>query len=587
MFSTLLGTVIVLWLGALVFYIADRLLKPQDHGIAETVVLALGLIFFLGMHGTIGQPILLGAFGGEQAGLVSVSALLADPAAWWLTLILLLSALATSLAGLGRPPAGRAGRLAALGAAVMLLMSGDWSMLALSWVLADLCLILAWKRDDQPGENWPRAGLLSLAGAVLLGVGLTLWQQGGSPIPLDPSRATSAPPGDPAQAAPWLIAAAWLRLMPFPLQSWLPSAGSADQTHPLTRLLAWLVPLVGGVNVWLRLARWDLLALYGGWLTILVIIGGIGALTAACKAWAAPDPQRLVKAACQWGGTLILATASLPMSAEWLLAAGIHIAASLTALSLAWPCSYRFEMADFRSYWRVIPVALPVLSLAGLPLTLGFAVRAAFYVATFQAQNWLLLLLWMVAESSILGALLRLVLDLEIEPGVRAAIPSGQNEPAPATPNQSLAGWLRQTVWPFLRRVDWSLEILWAGGAVLSLILVLLGLFGGLLRVEQPLPGLGRLLSLPTLPVWAALLLPVVGAAVLYRRQTAILMWAEAWWPLIQRIVELDWAYRLVEKGLRQVNTWMWGINQVVQGAGYMAWAMLICLIVLLLIRTR
>ena len=40
-FSTPLGPILVLWLGAIVFYLLDQFLEPQDAGVAETVVLAL------------------------------------------------------------------------------------------------------------------------------------------------------------------------------------------------------------------------------------------------------------------------------------------------------------------------------------------------------------------------------------------------------------------------------------------------------------------------------------------------------------------------------------------------------------------
>ena len=39
-FSTILGPIVVLWIGALVFYALDRFLEPQDRGAAEAIVLA-------------------------------------------------------------------------------------------------------------------------------------------------------------------------------------------------------------------------------------------------------------------------------------------------------------------------------------------------------------------------------------------------------------------------------------------------------------------------------------------------------------------------------------------------------------------
>jgi hypothetical protein len=42
-FLTLLAPVLVLWIGACVFYVLDRLVPPQDAGVAEALVLCLAL----------------------------------------------------------------------------------------------------------------------------------------------------------------------------------------------------------------------------------------------------------------------------------------------------------------------------------------------------------------------------------------------------------------------------------------------------------------------------------------------------------------------------------------------------------------
>ena len=49
-FSTGLGPILVLWIGALVLYILDRFREPQDRGVAEVVVLCLALGFALSGH---------------------------------------------------------------------------------------------------------------------------------------------------------------------------------------------------------------------------------------------------------------------------------------------------------------------------------------------------------------------------------------------------------------------------------------------------------------------------------------------------------------------------------------------------------
>jgi len=88
-------------------------------------------------------------------------------------------------------------------------------------------------------------------------------------------------------------------------------------------------------------------------------------------------------------------------------------------------------------------------------------------------------------------------------------------------------------------------------------------------------------------PIWAALFLPIVGAIALYRSQDAILSSTEAWWPLIRRALRLDWLYRTVERALQYIGSLIWGATQVVEGAGYMAWVALACLVIVLLVLAR
>ena len=59
-FSTILGPILVLWIGALVFYALDRFLQPQDRGVAEAIVLALAVGFALGARSQVGVPVEFG-----------------------------------------------------------------------------------------------------------------------------------------------------------------------------------------------------------------------------------------------------------------------------------------------------------------------------------------------------------------------------------------------------------------------------------------------------------------------------------------------------------------------------------------------
>ncbi len=176
-----------------------------------------------------------------------------------------------------------------------------------------------------------------------------------------------------------------------------------------------------------------------------------------------------------------------------------------------------------------------------------------------------------------MGALLRILLDIECVEDAPNASPT--LSPGTATSSvESLAegpvlsaaqGWLRETGY--------------GAGTVLALGVAILGIAPAILSAS----GLGFWFSLPRVPIWAALLLPVVGAFALHHSQEAISAWAGEWWPLIGRVLDLEWAYRAVEGIMHLVGSVIWGGSRVVEGAGYMAWVALFCLVALLLVLAR
>jgi hypothetical protein len=151
-FSTPLAPILVLWIGAVVFYVLDRFLEPQDGGAAEAIVLILATVALWMARSQLGEALPFGQalvdagwWGGTPPSLVI------ERSTWILALILLVTAGAAALASLvapgtrhlvpgawGAPIAGRSGRVAALGAALLFLFGGDWATMALAWVLTDL-----------------------------------------------------------------------------------------------------------------------------------------------------------------------------------------------------------------------------------------------------------------------------------------------------------------------------------------------------------------------------------------------------------------------------------------------------------------
>lgn len=605
--STLLSPILVLWIGSLILYVIDRFSKLQDRGIAEIVVLAVSTGFLATAHSHIDRPLLLGNLTTKD-----VPPFLAiGNTSWFLAMLLLGCVLASLLLLLGQSPAGRAGRLATLGAALLFLFAGDWGTLALAWVLVDIGLLFTLGQGQKRTDSLIWSGILSLTGAVVLGTALLLWHQADGHIwvdsnvssPIDGIAASNMPP----HVAGLLILAAILRLIPFPLPMWqLANRTDNSESIPAAQMLAFIVPLLLATLLWTRLAQWSVLAQSGRWLSVLNIWAGIGLVITAFRAWSIDDPGSVISTALIYGGLYLLLAASLGLRAEWQMLVGTNLVLSLSVISISWQQCQYLDLHFPRSYWRAIPSGVGVLSLAGIPLLVGFPARVSLYWAIFQTHSWFSMLALMVAEALIIGALLRTILDVESTP--QHTLPdSDQDMPEKEEPlladKVGLLTFL-PTTWErwidrlgsFLRvivpntlvsvfgQIDWPRELVYCAASGIALGMLILGAKPGLLDIDGASQGLAYWFSMPRLPVWAALLLPIVGGMVLYRQQDITLNLVQDWWPLLQRLSIADWIYRIVEQGLGWVRALIWGTTQVIEGAGYMAWVLVVCLVLLLLV---
>jgi formate hydrogenlyase subunit 3/multisubunit Na+/H+ antiporter MnhD subunit len=609
-FSTTLGPILVLWIGALIFFALDRFLDPQDRGMAETVVLVLALVLTFNARSHIDVPVYFRALTeGEWPGIAPF--LIASQTTWLLSLLVLGGGLMASLASLGKSTVGRSGRLATLGAALLFFAAGDWATLAFAWLLVDVSLVSMLNVGCTRRKALEWTAMLSIIGAVLLSAALLLWQQDGASVWVDrgailPVEVPTAAQL-PAHAAGLLALAALLRVMPFPLPTWLAAAedARAPETRPIARMIVSAIPMLLGAYLWSRLAQWDVMDGVR-WTGVLPVWGGVTYLVGAIKAWGVEAPDSLVACMHDYAGATVLLGAGLRMLAPWQVLLGVSSLLGVTTLFVAWTQCQHLRIFDVRSYWRAAPMLLMLLSTAGLPLTVGFPARVAVYWALFAARDWLVLPLVMIGEALFLGALTRILLELEGVPdlGPQATLdPSADHEtgevsqPGATDQGDALAGrmlslhhkiglrlwtshierwWLQLR--RLARRADWQREIGYSAGALLAISIVFLGI--GPRRVSGVT--LGNWFRLPTLAVWAALLLPVVGAVTLYRSRDRILDMIGEWWPLIRRVLALNGMYRSIEVILRTVGELIWGTTLVIEGAGYMAWVVLACLLVLL-----
>ena len=574
-FSTLLGPILVLWLGALVFYVLDRFLEPQDAGVAETVVLVLATGLLVLGHARTGTGFPFGRALVDAGWPGSTPFLLLERTSWLLALVLLGSATAASLVSLGSRVRGRAGRTATLGAVLFLLSAGDWATLALVWVLVDVLLMYALEESDEATEGdldtqrRRQVAFVSLGGAGVLGLAVTLWQLSGGDL------GAAAPP-------PWPVAglvaiAALLRLLPWPFLSWYDGGVAGDvfrRQTPLAKVVSYTAPVLSGVYLCVRLGTGLKVAEGERWLTALSLWAGLGLLVSALRAWSAREPRHLVDMAAPYGAALCLLAVSLGLPAKWLLLVEASAVLNVCALYVGWTQCQYLDITDPRSYWRVAPTGLALLSLAGLPLTLGFPAHVAIYSQVFAEGRWLVLLLLLAGNAGMLGALLRVLLDVECVVDEEFGREDGLE------PSRLGAGALDADS---AEIEPWRLNLGYGAGAALVLGVVLLGIAPSLLGA----PGIFFWLGLPRVYHWAAMLLPAVGAIVLYRSQEPLTAWLEEWWPVVRQAIDVQWVLRAAERAAHLAGAVVWSASRVIEGAGYMAWVLLFCLVALLLLRTR
>ena len=182
---------------------------------------------------------------------------------------------------------------------------------------------------------------------------------------------------------------------------------------PLAKVVSYTAPLVSGVYLYVRLGTGLKVAAGERWLTALSLWAGLGLLVSALRAWSAREPRHLVDMAAPYGAALCLLAVSLGLPAKWLLLVVASAVLNVCALTIGWTQCQYLDITDPRSYWRVAPTGLALLSLAGFPLTLGFPAHAAIYSQVFAEGRWLVLLLLLAGSAGMLGALLRVLLDVE------------------------------------------------------------------------------------------------------------------------------------------------------------------------------
>jgi hypothetical protein len=316
-------------------------------------------------------------------------------------------------------------------------------------------------------------------------------------------------------------------------------------------LLTRLTPLLEGAAPGARLA---LIAGIGGCLAVALLAW----LTGQHNAWLAIPFIALYQISFALVGWIV--------AGRWFVGfwASLNLVLGVTTLAMLWQWTH--ARVQVLSWKDVPPSTVAVITLLGLPLTVGLFVRLPLYGALLAGKLTGKLVLILAAESMFTATLLRVWNGLRPE------------------------RFLEQ---PQSERWSWST---WGAMALLVAPLLILGVHPPLAAWLAGFPPTGKSpLFLPlweqppqgSIGLWAALLLPLVMGYGVYRSE-----WI---WPAemadvraqLVSFLRLGWLHRAIDRLLSQLRQTIWAVGTMLHGEGYLAWVALSLLLIFLLVLSR
>lgn len=465
---------------------------------------------------------------------------------WSLAMVLagtsFLSLLAGSVSQSRPTTANMALILAGTGAGVAALFASSFVALIVAWCTMDILLASALLRYGPKGAR--RAGLALFSGVLAtsaLWAAPLLSQAEGISGFLRLAHFTGS-------SASLLQMAVILRLGVVPLHLWRPIdlETEADQVMPLV-----VIPTLLGFHLLTYLP-----ALTAGLPSTLFALAAVTVLVGGFVAWSETE-ERLSVAGITMAetGLAVLAVAN----------AGQQAVATAVAAAIAWVLGVTvFALGpgwSGRYFWRGAPSLLALLSLIGLPATLGFVTRFTAYSGLEADLPALIVAL--LGEAFVVAAIIRMWVWAEPRP-LPGADPDAETH----------------------RAVRWLIEAGYlAIFALATVVLVWTGLtpdvFAGRGQVTA-LPGLSDLIRQGGVAGWAGWALPLVAGFTLFMAGEGLRQRLQDSWRGLAGLLRLEWVYGLFFLAGRQVARLLRGAAGIVEGEGALLWTAVILLIILL-----
>jgi multicomponent Na+:H+ antiporter subunit A len=526
--------ILILALGALVLSLLSAVPRMRGlcivavgvAGLAMVALLRLGTLLPVG--GVISSWRPLALFGAPLT-------FEADAGNWSLATVLAATSflsLCACCASADRPAAANMALiLAATGAGVAALFATSFVALVVAWGTTDVLLAAALLRYGPRGARRAALALFSgiLATSALWAAPLLTPAEGASGF-LDLAHFAG-------RSVSMLQIAVILRLGLVPLHLWRPIDLETEPSQ--------LIPLV----VIPTLLGFDLLtflpALTAGLPSTLFALAAVTVLVGGFVAWSeTEEPLSMAGVVVAETGMAVLAVANAGQQAvATAVAAAIVWALGVTVFSLTPGWSGRL-------FWRGLPSLLALLSLIGLPATLGFVTRFTAYNGL--EADLLALVVALLGETFVVAAMIRLWFWAELRP---------------------LPG--RRYLEPVYLAIFMSAAV----------ALLLTGLspdaFTGRGQ-DAALPSLDEFVRQGGAAGWAGWALPLVAGVALFLTGEGLRQRLEGGWQGLGALLRLEWVYGLFYLAISQIARLMRGISGVVEGEGALLWTAVILLIILL-----
>jgi hypothetical protein len=472
-----------------------------------------------------------------------------EPFVWVLILSLLAIVLAQRDDELDRlTPLNQATYFALTATACGVILAGNYRTLAFALLLFDGTAALFALVTHRPNRAVGRLLLGVLSSVAVIGLA-----QGGDYLTAQPRALGSL-----------FSLVVWLRLGLYPL---VESQGRPGGLRSMR--LGWTV-----VN--LTVGLYLVSGVAAPW---LVVLAGTTTALHGALAWLEPNAERALAYTAYGLAGGILTMAAAVGDELGVVAASISTLAALVALALTPARLGRPSGSHPRHIWGYLPPTLATASLVGIPFTLGWEGRGALYQATWQAGALGVLALVVVAEGAALSMLYRYWQRLfagapgerqDRLPGNSTALADDEG-PAKSTAEKGGRGQNETNIWPLM-------------GATLACIPFLIPVLGPYL-VLGPIPTavLG--------PTVFSALLGLVGsllwALFLGYGRRRLLASSPVSLPGLINVLRLGWLLRGLGHALDSLGRVLLRLRAVIEGEHYLAWAILLALIMVLVILLR